>query len=46
VLSDMTVLGLAPELLTHPPVPHPLVDPGTQPVGGALAAAQDAPATA
>jgi hypothetical protein len=46
VLSDMTVLGLAPELLTHPPVPHPLVDPGTQPTGGALAAAQDATASA
>jgi len=38
VLSDMAAAGLAPELLTHPPVPHPLVDPGT-------IAAEGAPAT-
>jgi predicted phosphodiesterase len=38
VLADMTAAGLAPELLTHPPVPHPLVDPGSYPARAAAAA--------
>lgn len=31
VLADMAAAGLSTDLLTHPPVPHPLVDPGTAP---------------
>jgi hypothetical protein len=43
VLADMAAAGLAPDLLTHPPVPHPLVDPGALP---ARPAAGDATASA
>jgi hypothetical protein len=46
VLSDMVALGLAPELLTHPPVPHPLVDPGEGSFVEAHRAPSDAPASA
>ena len=38
VMADMTAAGLSPELLTHPPVPHPLVDPGSHPARAAAAA--------
>lgn len=31
VLADLVAAGLSPDVLTHPPVPHPLVDPGTLP---------------
>jgi putative phosphoesterase len=43
VLADMKAAGLAPDLLTHPPVPHPLVDLGALP---ARPAAGDATASA
>jgi hypothetical protein len=42
----MVALGLAPELLTHPPVPHPLVDPGEGSFVEAHRAPSDAPASA
>lgn len=32
VLADMAAAGLPGDLLTHPPVPHPLVDPGSVPM--------------
>jgi hypothetical protein len=31
VMRDMGAAGMPMELLTTPPVPHPLVDPGTMP---------------
>ncbi len=37
VLADMAAAGLPAELLTHPPVPHPLVDPGSIPTRPAQA---------
>ena len=46
VLSDMAAAGLATELLTHPPVPHPLVDPGQGSFVETRAAAGDAAAPA
>ncbi|HEX2193818.1 MAG TPA: metallophosphoesterase family protein [Candidatus Limnocylindria bacterium] len=47
VLDDMAAAGLPAELLTHPPVPHPLVDPGALPAHGMGGPARsDAPASA
>ena len=43
VLAALAAAGLPSDLLTHPPVPHPLVDPGALPAGSA---AHDATASA
>jgi hypothetical protein len=45
VLADMAAAGLSTDLLTHPPVPHPLVDPGTASPDG-VPATRDATASA